>query len=80
VRQAVTCAIQAALNPNDSAARELWSRIYRKLSKQDLRWKTDPESSLPPELKWTLRILTGDSLGFYPLGYWYARAHKLDLS
>jgi hypothetical protein len=80
-RQGLTSAIVARWGSAETnPARERWTRIYRELQKRDLHWFIDPEGSLPPELTWMTRVLEGDALALYPLGYWYAQAHGLNLA
>ena len=75
-RQSLTSAIVARGQSGEAGpARERWTRIYRDLRKVHLHWFLDPERSLPPELAWMTRVLEGDALALYPLGYWYAQAH-----
>ena len=64
--------------PEDAGrARERFDRIYRELSKEHLKWFVDPEGAMPEELRWMLNVMQGDSLAFYSLGYWYARANGI---
>ena len=80
-RQGITSAIVARWGSEEAQpARQRWTRIYGELKKQDLHWFIDPEHSLPPELTWMTRVMEGDALALYPLGYWYAQAHRLNLT
>ena len=75
-RQAVSSAIVARLVPEVRAeAEQRYGALYRGLTKEQLKWFADPEGVMPEELHWMLNVLQGDALAFYPLGYWYARAH-----
>jgi hypothetical protein len=79
-RQGITSAIIAQHVPEAKgrALRRL-DQVFRPLSKEHLHWFADPEGVMPAELRWMLNVLQGDSLAFYSLGYWYARAHGLAL-
>jgi len=75
-RQGLTSAIIARRVPAEAsrAGRRL-GQVFDGLSKEHLKWFADPEGVMPPELRWMLNVLQGDSLAFYSLGYWYARAN-----
>lgn len=79
-RQALTGTIVARHAPPAvaAAARDRVAQIYTSLTKDHLKWFTDPEGVMPAPTRWMLNVLQGDSLAFYSLGYWYARAHGLD--
>jgi hypothetical protein len=79
-RQAVTSAMVAHWIPEEKAAAlTRLERIYAPLGKEHLKWFVDPEGVMPPELQWMLNVMQGDSLAFYSLGYWYARANGVTL-
>jgi hypothetical protein len=79
-RQSLTGSIVSRYVPEDSAAaRERVTRIFAGLSKEHLKWFTDPEGVMPPPMRWMLNVLQGDALAFYSLAYWYAQAHQIDL-
>ena len=62
-----------------TAARSRVAAIFGGLDKEHLKWFTDPERVVPEPMQWMLNVMQGDALAFYSLGYWYARAHHLDL-
>lgn len=79
-RQGITSAIVARQVPEETGpALNRLGQIYRGLNKDHLKWFADPEGIMPPELNWMLNVLQGDSLAFYSLGYWYARANGIAL-
>ncbi len=79
-RHGFTSAVVARWGSEETApARARWQEIFRGLKKHHLHWFIDPEHSLPPELTWMNRVMQGDALAMYPLGYWYAQAYGLKL-
>lgn len=78
-RQAITSAILVHRLPDGAPdARGRLRQVLGGLTKEQLHWFADPEGVMPPELRWMLNVLQGDSLAFHSLGYWYARAHGVD--
>lgn len=79
-RQGISSAILIQEDPKDSAAqRARLHAIYAEVTKEHLKWFADPDGVMPSELRWMLNVLQGDSLAFHSLGYWYARAHGIEL-
>jgi hypothetical protein len=79
-RQGISSAIVANYLPEEVvSARDRLRRVYGELNKEHLKWFADPEGVMPGEIDWMLNVLQGDSLAFYSLGYWYARANNITL-
>lgn len=79
-RQGLTGSIVSRYLPEEAAAAKARvAAIFGGLDKQHLKWFTDPEGVVPAPMHWMLNVMQGDALAFYSLGYWYARAHHLDL-
>jgi len=79
-RQGLTGSIVSRYLPEEAvAAKARVAAIFGGLDKQHLKWFTDPEGVVPAPMHWMLNVMQGDALAFYSLGYWYARAHHLDL-
>ncbi|MBL9208327.1 MAG: hypothetical protein JNN01_24800 [Opitutaceae bacterium] len=79
-RQGFTSAILIRHFPGDAdAPRRRLHQVYSSVTKEHLKWFTDPEGVMPAELRWMLNVLQGDSFAFHSLGYWYARVHDIAL-
>jgi hypothetical protein len=79
-RQGISSAILIRHFPtNSEPARHRLHKIFSAVNKDHLKWFADPEGVMPEELRWMLNVLQGDSLAFHSLGYWYARAHGIEL-
>lgn len=79
-RQGFTSAILIRHFPGDAdAPRRRLHQVFSSVTKEHLKWFTDPEGVMPAELRWMLNVLQGDSFAFHSLGYWYARAHDIAL-
>lgn len=80
-RQGITSAIVSRhIAEENKPALERLNRIYTELDKNHFKWFADPEGIMPQPLQWMLNVMQGDSLALYSLGYWYARAHEIELS
>lgn len=78
-RQALSSAIVARRLPGlAEEARKRRGACFAGLDRDHFRWMVDPENVTPVELRWMLNVLQGDSLAFYPLAYWYGRAHGVE--